>query len=69
MKGVRVSELFLRASEALGAAFDGYKGGHFVMMSFTPVWVANWGRVGTTRLVRVEHDGHEAILITQHNPF
>ena len=38
---------FLKACEAaLGATFEGYKGGDYVMDEKTPLWAAEWGNLG-----------------------
>lgn len=39
-------DLLDECQKAMGAVFEGYKGGEFVMGAKTPVWVAEWGRCG-----------------------
>ena len=39
-------ELLADCKAALGAEFEGYKGGEFVMGKTTPLWVAEYGVIG-----------------------
>lgn len=52
------------AEAAVGATFDGYKGGEFTMTRDTPVWVANYGNSGNTAVVGVVDLGHQVMLST-----
>jgi hypothetical protein len=36
---------------AIGATFQGYKGGDYRMDSTTPVWVSNWGRTDDNTVI------------------
>lgn len=49
---------------AVGAAFEGYKGGVFTMSRHTPVWVANYGNAGNTAVVGVRDLGYLVIIET-----
>jgi hypothetical protein len=42
------------ATETIGQAFHGYKGGEFVMDESSRLWVAEWGRTSGTVITRVE---------------
>lgn len=44
------------ARAALGATFEGYKGGDFVMGKSTPMWVASYGCCGQ-KLMGISPDG------------
>jgi hypothetical protein len=39
----KVSQLLVEVADALGATFEGYKGGDFTMDSETPLWVSSYG--------------------------
>lgn len=41
---VTFGEMLGHAKGALGATFNGYKGGEFTMNEYTDVWIASWGR-------------------------
>ena len=49
---------------AIGATFEGWKGGDFIMDEDTPVWVANQGNVGNTAIVGVLNQGWRLVLLT-----
>lgn len=42
----KASELLADCRAAMGAVFEGYKGGDYVMGALTPVWVASYGQCG-----------------------
>lgn len=48
------------ARAALGATFEGYKGGDYVMGKSTPMWVASYGCCGQ-KLMGIKPDG---LLVT-----
>lgn len=50
------AELLADCKAAMGQAFDGYKGGDFVMGALTPVWVAHYGCCGE-KLMEISPDG------------
>lgn len=50
--------------EAVGATFQGYKGGDYTMSERTPVWVANWGDSGNTGVVGVRDLGWSVVIDT-----
>lgn len=66
-KGPSVGYLLSITRAAMGATFIGYKGGEFVMGGSTPIRVANYGEVGSTRLVGVvvHDDDEEVTLVTE----
>lgn len=41
-----IGEMLEHAKNALGATFEGYKGGDFTMDEFTPCWIAEYGNCG-----------------------
>ena len=51
---------------AVGATFEGYKGGEFVMSRNTPVWVDNYGESNNTAVVGVLNKGYYAVILTQY---
>lgn len=53
---MRVGELLDLCKSAMGKAYEGYKGGTFVMGEMTPVWVAYYGQTGK-RLIAINRDG------------
>ena len=61
---MKVSEFLKMLKECIGKEFYGYKGGTFRMNKHTPVWVANYGRSGSTAVIEVVDNGYEVILIT-----
>jgi hypothetical protein len=63
-----VTALIAKLKGAIGAEYEGYKGGMFLMSEKTPVWVANWGESGSTVIVNVlaSQATKTAILETQY---
>lgn len=51
-----VAELLAECRAAMGAVFEGYKGGDYAMSALTPVWVADYGRCGD-RLIAIADSG------------
>lgn len=49
---------------SIGATYQGYKGGDFVMDADTPVWVANYGNSSETAIVGVVDAGYQIVLLT-----
>lgn len=43
---VAVGDMLKSAREALGAVYDGYKGGHYTMTEDTQCWLAEYGCTG-----------------------
>lgn len=54
-KEITVKELLEKAKEANGKEFIGYKGGEFIMDSFTPIHIAEYGSSSYT----YKHDNAE----------
>jgi hypothetical protein len=52
---MRVGELLDLCSSAMGKAYEGYKGGTYVMGEHTPVWVAYYGHTGK-RIIAINSD-------------
>lgn len=51
--------------EAVGKEYTGYKGGEFTMSRSTPLWVANYGKSGSTAIVgRVADVTHAFVIKT-----
>lgn len=63
-----VGQFLEECRACVGAAFEGYKGGSYVMSDKTCVWVANYGESHSTGIVGVEMGSYEGatILITSH---
>lgn len=49
----KVSELLVDVSDAIGATFQGYKGGDFTMHADTPLWVSHYGHASGTAMVAI----------------
>lgn len=64
-----VSKFLDLLKSAIGATFDGYKGGEFTMHEDTPVWVANYGNSGNTAVVDVLDCNYEVILVTGYREY
>lgn len=45
-RNVRVADMLDCAREALGATYEGYKGGDYTMGEYTDVWLAKYGCCG-----------------------
>jgi hypothetical protein len=45
-KNVSVASMLAHAESALGATFEGYKGGDFVMHEWTTCWIAGYSESG-----------------------
>ena len=48
-------ELLVECRGAMGKAFEGYKGGEYVMGERTPMWIADWGDCGVKLLAVYAH--------------
>lgn len=46
-ENITFGEMLSEARSAVGATFEGYKGGDFKMSEFTPVYIANYGETGS----------------------
>jgi hypothetical protein len=53
---VKAADLLAISKGAMGRVFEGYKGGDFVMGALTPVWIADYGRLGE-KLIAIRDDG------------
>ena len=42
---------------AMGAEFEGYKGGEYIMGANTPLWISEYGEASGTRIMAVNADG------------
>lgn len=54
---MRVEELLDLCHSAMGKAYEGYKGGTYVMGEHTPVWVAYYGNTGKRIIAINSKDG------------
>lgn len=59
---VTVAQLLAKAKAAVGGTFQGYKGGDFVMSTFSPVWADPWGECLYRGIVGVRLDDGELVL-------
>lgn len=57
-----VEQLLVQCREAIGATYEGYKGGNFVMGESTLLWIAPFGRTGV-KIVSINKDG--TLLVTE----
>lgn len=57
-------QLLEKLKAAVGATFQGYKGGGFIMSEDTPVWVAQRGDSGNTGVVGIRDPGYEVVIDT-----
>jgi hypothetical protein len=60
---ISVEEFLEVCENALGATFEGYKGGDFVMDERTPLWCAEWGDIGRA-IIDTREAGGALILVT-----
>lgn len=60
---VTAGELLAELRAAVGKVFEGYKGGDFRMDRDTPMWVANYGRSGSTAVVGVRELSWGSVII------
>jgi hypothetical protein len=60
---VTVGVLLDDARKAVGATFEGYKGGDFIMRGDTRVWVSEWGRSEGRDLTGVEVRPGGAVIV------
>lgn len=61
---VTVSAFKDRCQKALGATYQGYKGGDFTMSADTPLWCAAWGCCGNAIIEVAQVDG-KLVLVTK----
>jgi hypothetical protein len=52
--------------QAIGRAYEGYKGGEYVMHADTPLWVANTGEANGTGVIGVRALGWKVIIETRY---
>lgn len=57
------AEAFLReCRNALGATFEGYKGGDYVMGADTPLWISEYGTNSGMAIVGLLNQGDDVVL-------
>ena len=59
-----VGELLSRCRKAMGACFEGYKGGGYCMTADTPMWVASYGICSDNRLMGLDIESDPILPIT-----
>ena len=57
----RLSEFLTMLEQAVGADFDGYKGGEYTMDLDTCVWVDDWGDYTSTGITGITYNGTDVI--------
>ena len=57
-----VADFLKRTKEAIGATFEGYKGGVYLMTKHTPVWVSEYGMCSGVGIIDVDVSGEKVIL-------
>ena len=50
---------------SVGATFEGYKGGDFVMMRDTPLWASEWGHSSGRAIIALAIGDDTVILVTK----
>jgi|GEM_PF-1653084 len=68
-KELTVTEFYNLLTASVGKVFEGYKGGDFKMSERTPVWVANYGRSGSTAVIDIIDDGYQVLIMTGYRDF
>jgi hypothetical protein len=59
---VTVAQFRAVCQSALGASFEGYKGGDFVMAENTPLWHASYGWCGPA-IIGIKTDGDKGVVL------
>lgn len=60
-----VSELLQECRSAVGKAFEGYKGGEYVMDLDTPLWLSPWGEVSGLKLIGLKTDEDPIVPVVE----
>ena len=63
------NEFHALLEQAIGATYQGYKGGEYIMSKDTPVWVDSYGKYTETAIVGVFNNGYEVVLVTGRRDF
>lgn len=58
-------QLLLRANDANGREYEGYKGGLYRMGDKTPLWLAEYGEGSGLAIVSIEEKNGDIILLTR----
>lgn len=61
---VTAAEFLQECRKALGAAFEGYKGGDFVMSERTPLWCASYSNCGPA-IIAAHNVDRKIMLVTK----
>lgn len=59
-----VGALLAECRAAVGAEYQGYKGGEYIMDEDTALWVSNWGRCGNLIVTGVDAEREYSTYIT-----
>ena len=59
-----VEGLLTALNETVGKTFEGCKGGDYMMRASTPLWVANYGRTGSTMIVGIRECDYMTVIAT-----
>lgn len=62
---ITVTDLLVNARDALGATFEGYKGGDFTMTAETPLWAADYDIASGVAIMGAHVIGDNLVLITK----
>mgnify|MGYP001607367860 CR=1 FL=1 len=62
---VLVSDFLSQCRAALGAVFEGYKGGDFTMDNDTPLWASEYGRCSGIAIIDLQVREGMAVLVTK----
>lgn len=67
--GPTVKDLLKELHSTVGAIFEGWKGGEFLMTKDTPIWIAETGNVSRTVIVAVADNDYDVLLKIDHCEF
>lgn len=62
---ITAAELLKEAKAAVGAEFEGYKGGDFTMQDDTPLWASPYGSANGIAIMDAKIIGERLVLITK----
>jgi len=63
--GRTVSDLLQECQSAVGKAFEGYKGGEYVMDLDTPLWLSPWGEASGLKLIGLKTDEDPIVPVVE----
>ena len=62
---ITVRSFLVDAKDAIGAYFEGYKGGDFKMHSGTALWASGYGSASGRAIIGVKREDDRVVLITK----